>query len=106
MTDEKQFPVLMPMTMEKPYASAGIPAFVPWHLVAPHEARAQRNHGQTLTRLAERGGLSPGELVSLLEDKPLNFRLDNDAAGLALKLKSLGVCLRDGGDSRDASKRV
>lgn len=44
-------------------------AFVPWNLVAPHEKQAQRNHSQTLARLAERGGLSPGELAAVLEDR-------------------------------------
>lgn len=34
---------------------------VPWSVMAPHESMAQRNHSQTLERLAERGGLSPAE---------------------------------------------
>lgn len=34
---------------------------VPWEVVAPHESMAQKNHQQSLKRLAERGGLSPGE---------------------------------------------
>lgn len=43
---------------------------VPWAFVAPHERQAQRNHYQTLDRLAQRGGLSPCELVAVLEDRP------------------------------------
>lgn len=43
---------------------------VPWALLAPHEAQAQRNHGQTLERLAERGGLGADEMVAILEDRP------------------------------------
>lgn len=35
---------------------------IPWRLVEPHRAQAVRNHGQTLERLHERGGLSPVEL--------------------------------------------
>ena len=35
---------------------------VPWALVAPYEGNAKKNHDQTLDRLAERGGLSSGEL--------------------------------------------
>jgi hypothetical protein len=31
------------------------PLTVPWDFLAPHEAQAQRNHSQTLKRLAERG---------------------------------------------------
>lgn len=32
-----------------------------------NEQQAQRNHGQTLERLAERGGLSPCEAVAIAE---------------------------------------
>lgn len=41
---------------------------IPWTLIAPHENQAQRNHSQTLERLAARGGLSPMEAVAVLED--------------------------------------
>lgn len=34
---------------------------VPWFVMEPHEAMARKNHCQSLTRLAERGGLSCGE---------------------------------------------
>lgn len=43
--------------------------WIPWELIAPHEAQAQSNHGgQTLRRLAERGGLDAMEAVAVLED--------------------------------------
>jgi hypothetical protein len=43
---------------------------VPWEFVAPHEPQALKNHcGQTLERLAQRGGLSRCELVAVLEDR-------------------------------------
>jgi hypothetical protein len=44
-------------------------SWIPWAVIAPHEAQAQRNHSQTLARLAERGGLSPCEAVAVLEDR-------------------------------------
>ena len=44
----------------------GVPASVPWSFVAPHEAQAKSNHDQTLVRLAQRGGLSPGELLAVV----------------------------------------
>ena len=45
------------------YARAkGCPETIPWGLVAPHERQADLNHYQSLTRLGERGGLSPVEL--------------------------------------------
>lgn len=43
---------------------------VPWAFIAPHEDQALRNHDQTLARLAERGGLSPREMLCVLERKP------------------------------------
>lgn len=46
----------------------GVPHRVPWSFVAPHEARAQKNHDQTLSRLAERGGLDLLELFCLVHD--------------------------------------
>ena len=44
-------------------------ASVPWEFVAPHDSQAQRNHSQTLARLAERGGLSLCELLAVLTDR-------------------------------------
>lgn len=42
---------------------------IPWDIIEPHEKQAEINHGQTLKRLAERGGLSPCEAVAILEDR-------------------------------------
>ena len=42
---------------------------VPWSAMDPHERQAQRNHGQSLWRLATRGGLDPTEAVAVLEDR-------------------------------------
>ena len=39
-------------------------------MMTPHEAQAQRNHSQSLQRLAERGGLSACEACAVLEDRP------------------------------------
>jgi hypothetical protein len=44
-------------------------------MIAPHEEQAQRNHSQTLKRLAERMGLSACEAIAVLEDRrwtPMN----------------------------------
>lgn len=43
--------------------------WLPWVLVAPHEAQARHNHDQSLERLAQRGGLSPCEMVAIMEGK-------------------------------------
>jgi len=44
--------------------------FIPWDIVTPHEAQAKLNHSQSLETLASRGGLSPEELLAVLEDRP------------------------------------
>ena len=44
---------------------------VPWAVVEPHQRRADQNHGQTLERLQERGGLCPSEMYALLMNKRL-----------------------------------
>ncbi|MGR0185492.1 hypothetical protein [Azospirillum aestuarii] len=62
---DRAFPILYPT--RRP---ADAPRSIAWGLVAPHRAQAQINHGQTLERLAERGGLAPCELLAVLEDRP------------------------------------
>ena len=89
------------------------PESLPWSLVEPWRAQAEQNHGQTLERLNERGGLAPVELwcaahglrlrhirdttesaagqwlVGLVSDHDLDIggdvaiRLDDDGGGLA-----------------------
>ncbi len=36
-------------------------------LMLPHEAQCKENHGQTLRRMAERGGLDPVEALAIIE---------------------------------------
>ena len=43
---------------------------IPWELIEAHEDQAQHNHGQTLNRLAERGGLGPSEAWAIINDVP------------------------------------
>ena len=43
------------------------PHSVPWDFIAEHADGCQRNHGQTPERLAERGGLSPAEIVAVVD---------------------------------------
>ena len=41
---------------------------IPWDSIAPHEEQALRNHGQSLEKLASRGGLSWCEALAVLRD--------------------------------------
>jgi hypothetical protein len=51
-------------------ANKGTIRSIPWSVIEPHDAQARHNHGgQTLARLAERGGLSACEAVAVLEDR-------------------------------------
>ena len=45
---------------------------IPWAILIPHESQAIANHGQTLQRLNERGGLCWSELLAVLKDKKLS----------------------------------
>lgn len=42
---------------------------VPFAMLVPHEAQARANHGQTLERLAQRGGLGVSEAICILEGR-------------------------------------
>ncbi len=59
------------------------PSFVPWALLEPHKAQAQRNHFQTLERLAERGGLSICEIAAVIGDHPFQWRQHKNCECLA-----------------------
>jgi len=59
---ERRFPIL------------GTGETVPWSFVEPHREWAMKHHYQTLERLAERGGLSWGELRHVVNH--LSWRTD------------------------------
>lgn len=62
MGEERQFPI-HPTDRERLES-------VPWSLIAPHEDQAFSNHGQSLEKLARRGGLGLIELALVIEPKP------------------------------------
>jgi len=71
----KRFPVLLTHWERDQYEDC--PESIPWELIEPHEWQARRNHYQSLERLAERGGLSPDELVAVMEGRgwrPMTMR--------------------------------
>ncbi|TPV97318.1 MAG: hypothetical protein B7733_00160 [Myxococcales bacterium FL481] len=49
---------------------------IPWHLIAPHEQQAIRNHRQSLERLRQRGGLDAGEARLIIEGRSLREHRD------------------------------
>jgi len=59
-------------------------AEIPWSLIAPHEAQAQKNHDQSLSRLAARGGLSWCEMAAVLDDRSWRAMPDGDSFAAVL----------------------
>jgi len=75
------FPVMNKVNGSYGEALKDCPSAVPWGLLGPDEERqAQHNHGQTLRRLAERGGLSPRELYAVLRHEDFNYSSTNEHA--------------------------
>lgn len=68
--------------------------YIPLDIVKSHEKQALRNHGQSLQRLAERGGLGWIEMLCVLEDREYDFRtkLTEEIA----KIKVLEIVKRKG----------
>lgn len=64
---KKDFPILSGSLRR--YAGTNCPSSVPWGFVEPHAAQAMANHYQTLKGLAGRGGLSPDELLAVVEGR-------------------------------------
>lgn len=65
---ERMFPIL----------GSEIVKAIPWDAIAPYEAQAKSNHGgQTLERLAQRGGLGVEEACAAMEGaSPFTYRMD------------------------------
>jgi len=43
---------------------------VPWSVMEPHEAQCQKNHSQSLERIAQRGGFDCAEAWFVVNDQP------------------------------------
>ncbi len=67
------------------------PVAVPWDFVAAHAAQCIKNHDQSPTRLAERGGLGPSEMIAVVEDRPFrSMCVEDGVAGLIELLADAG----------------
>jgi len=74
MPSERLFPIMVEPRGHQIEASrkngdCAIVVAIPWAMIAPHEAQAQKNHAQSLERLAERGGLTTYEALAVLEGR-------------------------------------
>lgn len=52
-----------------PIMGATLLSEIPWDFISPHERQAKANHGQSLDRLAQRGGLAACEALDILEGR-------------------------------------
>ena len=59
---------------------------IPWESIAPHEEQALRNHGQSLEKLASRGGLSWCEALAVLCDSKFIAMPEEEAKEKVLAL--------------------
>lgn len=75
MTTERRFPMLY-ADKRPPHA----PTSIPWSFIAPYEGNAERNHGQSLELLAERGGLHPGEVFAIVHGLRWGCKIGDDEA--------------------------
>lgn len=57
---------------------------IPWKMISPHAARALKNHGQSLSRLADRGGLSAKEALCIIEDRNWGYHKNGIASEACL----------------------
>lgn len=48
--------------------------YVPYDFLKQYEERIIKNHGQTLERLSERGGLDWSEILLIINDKPFEYK--------------------------------
>jgi len=76
---------------------------VPWSLLAPHRGQAIANHGQSLERLNERGGLSAAEMMALIGSRrwsDIRGMFANDAEAEAALINAVAEFLRPDTDSK------
>lgn len=64
---------------------------VPFGMIEAHTKQCQKNHSQSPTRLAERGGLSVCEALAVIENREWRALPDGEAALLLIEYATLWV---------------
>lgn len=75
MSTPTHFPIFKPYGID--LKGRALPSFIRWD--ALNEEQAQRNHAQSLSRLAQRGGLDPAEAIAIIERRSWRPMLMEDA---------------------------
>ena len=63
---------------------------VPMELVLKHKKQAHLNHGQSVHKLAARGGLSIQELAAILQDKPFSVGMTESVSRVIIVIHLFG----------------
>lgn len=82
---------------------------VPWELLDACTVRIRANHGQSIERLAERGGLDPAELCAILEDRnyaPMPFEKANKRLASLIIDKAMDSALKALLDKTEGEERL
>lgn len=69
--------------------------YIPRGLLMIHEGQAWKNHGQSLTRLAERGGLSWAEALAIIEGKDWHDAEHNENAAEIIVKKMVAEYMKE-----------
>jgi len=68
---------------------------LPMAFLLPHERRAELNHSQSLSRLADRGGLGLDEVYCIITDQPLSVLRGKPAfSGAAYRFDVIDMLLK------------
>lgn len=62
------------------------PDSIPWGLAARHAARLEQWYGSPLDQLAERGGLTPHDLLAAINDSDPNGHVSEPFEGVMVRL--------------------
>jgi len=99
--ERKMFPIQSEFNRtkwERQQAIEDLPQmFIPWDMIAPHNAQSLENHQQSITRIAERGGFSRCEAIAVLEDRKWSKMTECDAD---TKLKRMVAEYLEAADAR------
>ena len=92
MSDGRSFPV-----MQIPEHVREIPTpirlhRIPWVAIEGHAKQVEINHHSTVERLAERGGLSPKEILAVLRD--VRWHEVKETKPIEIEQAVLNLCLR------------
>ena len=81
----RTFPVMLDWHDRKKLSTVAFPTSVPWGFIEQYERAAKQIHTQTIERLAERGGLTPCEMMAVITNSRAWWSEPEETAVKALK---------------------